>query len=128
MSSILVAEDEPCLSELMQEALEMQGHTVRTFGTADEAWDHARASGEPFDLLITDARMPGEMDGFDLAELVHRRYPDIPIILSSGYCDSARSSSDCFSDLLPKPWSLDNFVATCERSLGSASLQSKMVG
>lgn len=120
MSSILVAEDERCLSELMQEALEMHGHTVRTFGTAAEAWDHARASNEPFDLLITDARMPGDMDGFDLAELVHRRFPEIPIILSSGYCDSARSASNCFSDLLPKPWSLDNFVATCERSLRTA--------
>jgi two-component system C4-dicarboxylate transport response regulator DctD len=41
-------------------------------------------SAGPFDLLISDIRMPAK-SGFDLLELAHRHNPDLPVILMSGY-------------------------------------------
>jgi CheY-like chemotaxis protein len=53
---------------------------------AGEALEKFR-TGEKVDLLISDVRMPGGMDGFELARTIRVEKPDLPILLISGYTD-----------------------------------------
>ena len=81
MSRILVAEDEPAYAELIKVVLEEAGHQVTTAADGAEAWEQLQR--QPFDLLLTDIRMP-RMDGLEL--LSHARQLPAPprmVVLTS---------------------------------------------
>ncbi|GGK08970.1 response regulator [Pseudomonas matsuisoli] len=117
MFNIVVAEDEENLRLLLCEALELQGYQIHAFGNAVDAWKHICKADEPIDLLITDVRMPGEIDGLDLAWLVHRHQPTLPVVLSTGGFDHTKNPGRPYTEILAKPWTLDGLIATCERLL-----------
>jgi DNA-binding NtrC family response regulator len=118
MFNVIVAEDEENLRMLLCEALELQGYRVHAFENAVDTWKHICKTEEAIDLLITDVRMPGEIDGLDLAWLVRRRLPTLPIVLSTGGFDEIKASGHPYTEILAKPWTLDRLTATCERLLG----------
>jgi CheY-like chemotaxis protein len=61
------------------------------------------AQQRPFDLIITDMQMPG-MDGISLSRLIHKQFPDIPIILLSSLGDERKEAyRNIFSSVLAKP-------------------------
>ncbi len=78
--SILVAEDEPSSAEYLRVLLEGRGHEVRLVANGLEALLALEA--RPFDLVITDLRMPA-MDGFELLSHLAQRWPDLPAIVLS---------------------------------------------
>jgi CheY-like chemotaxis protein len=81
VSRILVAEDEPAYAELIKVVLEEAGHQVTTAADGAEAWEQLQR--QPFDLLLTDIRMP-RMDGLEL--LSHARQLPAPprmVVLTS---------------------------------------------
>lgn len=78
--SILVAEDEPGSAEYLRVLLEGRGHEVRLVANGLEALLALEA--RPFDLVITDLRMPA-MDGFELLSHLAQRWPDLPAIVLS---------------------------------------------
>jgi CheY-like chemotaxis protein len=82
--TILLVEDEPVLRKILYEAFVDDGYAVETVGTADDAWLRI-ASGLNFSLLVTDVRMPGELDGLDLARKVSLTLPPVPVVIMSGY-------------------------------------------
>ena len=82
-SRILVVDDEEEVREILAETLEDFGYAVSTAASGEEALP-LLASGQGFDMLITDVRMPG-MSGLELAEDVRRRWPQIKIVVISGY-------------------------------------------
>ena len=82
--SILVVDDEVALTKLTAEILEGQGHKVETAYNANEALD--KFKDYSFDILISDVVMPG-LNGFELADKVKKDYPEIKIIMVSGYND-----------------------------------------
>ena len=84
MPRILFVEDEVLIRLTMVEFLQDAGFDVV------EAWDSAEAirvlgQHTVFQALFTDVRMPGDLDGIDLAHYVRQRYPTMPIIIVSGY-------------------------------------------
>jgi CheY-like chemotaxis protein len=82
--TILLVEDEPAILGITSLMLEMQGYTVLTASTPDEA---IRLSGEyagEIHLLMTDVIMPG-MNGRDLAECLLSGYPHVKHLFMSGY-------------------------------------------
>ena len=82
-NAILVVEDEALLREIIVSELDDAGFTVHEAASAQEALDvleHERVC-----LLFTDIRMPGDMDGWDLAEEARRRRPELKVIYASGY-------------------------------------------
>ncbi|WPP02451.1 response regulator (plasmid) [Pseudomonas sp. HR96] len=115
MSSIIVVEDEQTILMLMTDILEMKGHEVRAFGEADSAWNHIQMHGFNADLLITDLKMPGKIDGVELVNRLHQVLPEIPILVVSGYHVAADT---CMHDdhvhFLRKPFSLDQLNAICD--------------
>jgi DNA-binding response OmpR family regulator len=82
MKRILIVEDEDALCLLYKEELTQDGYDVTTAANTEEAL--AALSREPFDLIITDIRMPGR-DGVELITQIMALRKSIPIIINSAY-------------------------------------------
>jgi CheY-like chemotaxis protein len=116
---ILIVEDERPLSLTLRRALskpEGGGHAVECCESGEAAL--ARCQEIPFDLIITDLRMPG-MSGLDLLEQMRMISPGTRTILMTGFGtpqieDRARHLADAY---LPKPFDLHTFIETVQRAL-----------
>jgi two-component system, response regulator PdtaR len=82
-STILVVEDEALVRLWIADELRTAGFLVIEGVSADEALTVLRGT-IPIDLVMTDVRMPGSLDGLGLAETVRALWPDLKIILCSG--------------------------------------------
>src|SRR5215831_764640 len=78
---VLFAEDEPLLRQVASAMLERQGFLVLTACRADEALSLSRSRSGRIDLLLTDLRLGGGMDGIELALQVRRERPDLPVLI-----------------------------------------------
>ena len=81
---ILLVEDEVLLSNTVADELEDGGYRVITSLTGEEGLAVLEGS-EPIDLLFTDVRLPGFVDGWRLAEAARSLRPDLPIVYATGY-------------------------------------------
>ncbi len=118
MARILIAEDEETLCALCARALATDGHEVKTAGDGSEALDLLVRDEGRFDLLLTDIRMP-IMDGIALALAAARDYPDLAILLMTGYADQrerAHGLDAIIHDVIAKPFS----VATLRDAVNEA--------
>jgi len=84
---IWVLDDEPALAHYLGELFEDAGYGVRVFNEPRVALAAFEAAPDSLDLLLTDQTMPG-MSGLALAQTVHARRPDLPIILCTGYSEA----------------------------------------
>jgi len=80
---IMVVDDSPEMRNILTQRLAAHQHTVRAFATGDAAV--AALAREPFDVVITDLKMPGEVDGIKLLEIVKERCPDTEVMIITGY-------------------------------------------
>jgi CheY-like chemotaxis protein len=81
---VLVVDDEPDQREILAAALHELGCDVITARNAYEAL--GEADRHPFDLVVTDAQMPGP-SGLDLARELSRRHPEVYVALLTGFAD-----------------------------------------
>jgi two-component system, cell cycle sensor histidine kinase and response regulator CckA len=86
--TVLVAEDEESLAEMIHEILEEHGYTVLAGGPGVQALEVARRHAGPIHLLLTDVVMPG-LSGRDLAARLVEAHPEARILYMSGYSDDA---------------------------------------
>jgi len=86
--TLLIAEDEPSVRNLVASALRHDGYHLLLAASAEQAIALADAHDGPIDLLLTDATMPGR-SGIELAQLMMQRRPGIPVIVMSGYTEEA---------------------------------------
>src|ERR1700734_3970845 len=108
MARILIAEDEEALCALCARALASDGHEVKTAGDGSDALDALVREAGRFDLLLTDIRMP-IMDGIALALSAARDYPNLTILLMTGYADQrerAHGLDAIIHDVISKPFSV----------------------
>lgn len=89
MARILVAEDEFLVRYMVGEDLTEDGHLVLLAGNGDEAAGMLDGDGD-IDLLITDIRMPGAIDGWRLGEIAAGAIPGIRVIYATGYTEETR--------------------------------------
>jgi DNA-binding NtrC family response regulator len=121
MPHILIVDDEPGTSWALAEGLADDGHTIDTFGTAEDAWSWLQTSQS--DLVISDLRLPG-MSGLELARKLRRGRHAQPVILVTAYGSpetfrEARSAgvSDCFA----KPFAMDGLRRSVTRALETSA-------
>src|SRR3712207_1317518 len=108
MARILLADDEEPVRAFLKRGLEIDGHAITTAIDGGDALDCLAENKGAFDLLLTDIRMP-LMDGIALALAAKRDYPDLVILLMTGYADQrerARGLQTIVADVLTKPFSL----------------------
>ncbi|HBO49505.1 MAG TPA: hypothetical protein DD619_01755, partial [Alphaproteobacteria bacterium] len=104
---ILFVEDEDAVRTVGARGLKQKGFDVVDCISAENALEHIE-NGEKFDMMITDMMMPG-LSGAELAKIVHEKYPQMLIILASGYSEEiARKELAGSSDFyfMSKPYSL----------------------
>jgi two-component system, cell cycle response regulator CpdR len=108
MARILIAEDEEALRALCARALMNDGHDVKTGCDGADALDLLARDNGQFDLLLTDIRMP-IMDGIALALTAARDYPELTIVLMTGYADQrerAHGLDAIVHEVIAKPFSV----------------------
>jgi CheY-like chemotaxis protein len=79
---ILVVDDDRSVVDVVSEIIAASGHRARTAENGREALEVL--ARQHCDLVISDIRMP-EMDGFELARQMRDRYPEINLVLMTGY-------------------------------------------
>src|ERR1700710_1309259 len=84
---VLVVEDEPTVRELMAECLAGAGFGGEEAQSGEEAVEITREQPCRFAALVTDFQMPGHFDGSEVAAVIRRRQPDIPVVIASGRPD-----------------------------------------
>jgi len=80
---LLLVEDEFLISEMVAEDLSEQGFTVCAVSNASDALSHLASA--PVDILFTDIKLPGGMDGITLARRARDMKPDLPVVYASGH-------------------------------------------
>lgn len=112
MARILVAEDDTNVRAFVVRALEMNGHEVTAAEDGGLALEIVTEQAGAFDLLLSDIKMP-VMDGIALALDVGARFPEMIIILMTGFADQrerAHGLDALVYDVVPKPFSLAQLV------------------
>jgi len=110
MARVLVAEDEEALRAFIARALAQDGHEVVATADGGEALDALTREQGRFDLLLTDIRMP-VMDGIALSLAAARDWPELTILLMTGYADQrerAHGLDALIHDVITKPFSLSD--------------------
>jgi DNA-binding NtrC family response regulator len=112
---VLLVEDNPEVGNAVSAVLKDTGYTVRHVADADQAMASIRDDAD-IDLLITDIVMPGSMSGLDLARAVRRQYPDMPVLLMSGYTAEADKAAAEGYRILNKPFRPDALANAIRRA------------
>jgi signal transduction histidine kinase/CheY-like chemotaxis protein len=103
---LLLVEDDREVAALSRELLVSLGFAV-THVTGPDAALGALANSRQIDMVFSDIMMPGGVSGLELAREIRRRYPDLPVLLTTGYVEAASGMTDGEFELLPKPFSLE---------------------
>jgi nitrogen-specific signal transduction histidine kinase len=106
--TVLLVEDNPEVQEVVGLLLEQLGYRVFYKESPTAALD-LLALGEPIDLVFTDVVIPGELDGLALAHQVKEKYPDIAVLLTSGYARAANTLETGFP-IVRKPYQLSTLA------------------
>lgn len=111
---VLAVDDDPLVLMNTVMILEDLGHTVVEASSGDEAL-RAQEQSTHFDLVVTDYAMPG-MTGSQLAEEVHKRSPDLKVILATGYAELPKGGTTTLIRLA-KPFTQDQLAAVLAEAL-----------
>ncbi len=106
-ATILLAEDDAPVRELVRTMLSKKGHTVLCAANGEEALEMASTHAGTIDLLLTDVVLPG-LNGREVAERLRAARPDLKVLYMSGYTDDAilrRGILAQRSSLIQKPFS-----------------------
>jgi CheY-like chemotaxis protein len=113
---ILVADIDPSIRKLLRRVLERQGYAIHELATPNDIVSTLRDS--QVDLVITDLNLP-RREALETIPLLQAQYPDLKIILLSGYwADEVCQSNDVA--LLPKPFRTQMLLESVRNALMSA--------
>ena len=117
--TVLVVDDEPPIVEIIQDILESLGYRVLSTSDPERAVAILDEDPGPIHLLLTDVMMSGR-SGFEVAERVQHRWPEVQVIFMSGH-----SLETLPEDTLPpnarvlvKPISLEALLSAVSTALG----------
>jgi excisionase family DNA binding protein len=115
---VLVADDEDAIRDLLAKTLALADYEVETVPDGQAALDRLRA--RPYQLLITDLRMPG-LDGLSVIREARRLHPHLPVVIITGY-SSESSAIEAInlgvSGYLTKPFRVAKVLAVAAQALG----------
>lgn len=122
MAKILVIDDERSIRNIISELLEMEGHTVKMAENGLQGL--GLINSEPFDLVISDIKMP-EMDGIELLDKLIETHPDTTMVMISGH-GNIDTAVDCIKkgafDYIEKPVDMNRLLVTVKNALERGDL------
>jgi signal transduction histidine kinase len=113
---ILVVEDNADVGALAVNVLEDLGYTPVLTTTAEDALKILQ-DDDRFDLLFSDVVMPG-MGGVELAHVAREHWPNMPILLTSGFSHALASDAAHGFDILRKPYAMNELSLSLQEKLG----------
>lgn len=119
MATILVVDDDKGMREFLEIMLTREGYEVHCARDAREALSRSRK--QPFDLIITDLKMPG-MDGIEFLHSVKEISPESLVILITAYASgetAVRAMKEGAYDYIEKNFNIEEFTATIRSALES---------
>jgi len=108
MPSVLVVEDELLVRQFIVEEFIVAGFAVQSASDGEKALALLK-SGVRFDLLFTDVRMPGSVDGWELGRNAVALFPEIRIVYATGYSEKTRALNDN-EGFLAKPYRITDVL------------------
>ncbi|WP_245739279.1 PAS domain-containing protein [Sphingomonas rubra] len=111
---ILVVEDNPEVGLFAIEALSEMGYQAVLASDGATALARLDTDADDIDVVFSDVVMPG-MSGVDLGQEIRRRYPTMPVILTSGYSSVLAAGGTQGFELLHKPYSVDELARALRR-------------
>jgi two-component system NtrC family sensor kinase len=114
---LLLVEDNSAIAAALQPLLAQLGLEAEHVLSADDALEVLDARADEFDVVLTDIVMPGSRTGLELAARVAERWPDLPLVLMSGYAPELQRALAAGLVVLPKPCSPVALGAALERAL-----------
>jgi CheY-like chemotaxis protein len=102
--TVLVVEDNADVAAVTASLVEQLGYRTLRDENASDALNRLQR-GEKINLVFSDVVMPGSMNGMALAQEISNRYPQIPVLLTSGYSDVVQAAESKFK-ILRKPFQL----------------------
>jgi two-component system NtrC family sensor kinase len=117
--TVLLVEDNDDVAEVGAGYFRQLGYRVRSVAHAQAALAALRLDGD-VDLVFSDILMPGGMNGLDLAREIGMRFPDIPVLLTTGYSASAQDAVRQGVVVLQKPYDLEGLRRNIREAIASA--------
>ncbi len=124
---ILLVEDDTNIATGLQKVMRTNGYDVTALNRGDTGLE--RALAEPFDVVVTDLKLPG-LDGLELVRKLHEAKPKLPIILitAHGTTEVAIEATKWGAfDYVPKPFEVDELLDLTAKALESSRLMSEPV-
>ncbi|WP_413285452.1 nitrogen regulation protein NR(I) [Vibrio sp. MA40-2] len=122
---VWVVDDDSSIRWVMEKTLSSANIKCETFADAESVL--MALEREAPDVLVSDIRMPG-MDGLDLLNQVHSRYPDLPVIIMTAHSDldaAVNAYQKGAFEYLPKPFDIDETLTLVERAIVHSHEQKK---
>jgi CheY-like chemotaxis protein len=117
--AILIVEDDAELRSLAAALFEDEQVDTIACESAEAALAIMLIGGRDVAMIFADIRLPGAMDGVDLAWEVRQRWPLLPMILTSGHPREHGGELPPLVGYMPKPWLPLNVLIAAERALAS---------
>src|SRR5262249_18671100 len=122
LQTVLVLEDEPLLLEHVVDVLSEVGYRVLPASNTAEALHYLTDSTCQIDLMFSDIRVPGSLNGLALAQEAQRGRPGLPVILTTGFASELLENPAHYAfDILLKPYTPDKLITTIRRALEQVS-------
>ena len=122
MPNILVIEDDIAFCNLLEKFLTKQKYNVVTSYSATES--KLAISKQNFDLILTDLRLP-DADGISLMSEFQEKFPQIPVILMTGYADvntAVKAIKNGATDYISKPFNPDEVLLVIANALKTGTI------
>jgi PAS domain S-box-containing protein len=114
LGRVLIVEDDTLVAELAASMLGELGFEAVVTHSAKEALDRL-AGGDKPKLIFSDIVMPGGISGIELARKVRDRFPELPILLTTGYSEQVAGTHGF--PVLQKPYELDSLATALAKML-----------
>jgi CheY-like chemotaxis protein len=114
--TVLIVEDDTELRRVTAALLEESELDIIECESAEAALATMLLRGQDVSMIFADLRLPGVMDGIDLAREVKMRWPHLTVVLTSGNAGDRLSHLPAGVQYMPKPWQPLNVLMAAERA------------
>ena len=115
--TILFVEDDALVREAVVRALGDSGFEVLVADSGEAALRLLDSAGRRPDVVFSDIVMPGQVSGIDLAAIVKKRYPGLPVLLATGYTEQQVTLPDV--KIIAKPYRIEDVVGLLSAAVSS---------